>query len=71
MSHTLTPEARLANDIARQLAHLPEAEAERRIADHLTRFWDPRMRQNLKALVASGDDTMDPRVVAAAGLLSG
>ncbi len=63
------PEARLGNDIARQFGHLGADEAARRIAAHIDRFWDPRMRRALQALAAAGDDTLDPRLAAAALLL--
>jgi formate dehydrogenase subunit delta len=56
----------MGNDIARQLAHLDQEEAVARIVAHLDRFWDPRMRRTLQALVAAGDDTLDPRLAAAA-----
>jgi len=64
------PEARMGNDIARQFAHLPAAEAAEVIARHIERFWDPRMRRNLEALVAAHDDSLDPVVVDAAGRLA-
>ena len=48
------PEARMGNDIAR----------------HIGSFWDPRMRRTLEALVAEHDDTLDPLLVEAAGLLA-
>jgi formate dehydrogenase subunit delta len=64
------PEARMGNDIARQFTHLPAAEAAEVIARHIERFWDPRMRRELEALVAAGDDSLDPLVVDAAGLLA-
>jgi formate dehydrogenase subunit delta len=61
----LAPEARMGNDIARQFAHLAPDEAAAAIAAHIDRFWDPRMRSALRALVASGDETLDPLLVAA------
>jgi formate dehydrogenase subunit delta len=65
--HTgIAPEARMGNDIARQFAHLDADEAVGRIAAHVDRFWDPRMRRALQALAAAGDDTLDPRLAAAA-----
>ena len=65
--HTgLAPEARMGNDIARQFANLGEEEAVARIAAHIDRFWEPRMRHALEALAAAGDDTLDPRLAAAA-----
>jgi formate dehydrogenase subunit delta len=66
----ISPEARMGNDIARQFTHLPPAEAAERIAAHIERFWDPRMRVALEALVAEGDDSLDPVVVDAAGRLA-
>jgi formate dehydrogenase subunit delta len=71
VSGLIKPEARMGNDIARQFTHLPAAEAAEVIARHIERFWDPRMRRELEALVAAGDDSLDPLVVDAAGLLAG
>lgn len=62
----LAPEARMGNDIARQFAHLDEEEAVAGIVAHIERFWDPRMRRTLQALAAAGDDTLAPRLAAAA-----
>ena len=47
---------RMANDIARNQAHLPTADAAALIASHIRSFWDPRMRAELARLVAA-----DPR----------
>lgn len=69
MTGLVPPEARMGNDIARQFAHLSPDEAAATIAAHIDRFWDPRMRAALHALVASGDDTLDPLLVAAEALL--
>ena len=63
-------EARMGNDIARQFAHLPAAKAAESIARHIETFWDPRMRRDLEALVAAGDDSLDPRLVDAVGRLA-
>lgn len=60
----------MGNDIARQFAHLPASEAAEVIAGHIQRFWDPRMRRNLEALVAAHDDSLDPVLVDAAGRLA-
>lgn len=65
----IATEARLGNDIARHFAHLPEEKAVEGVARHLETFWDPRMRRNLAALVAAGDDTLDPLLELAAGRL--
>jgi formate dehydrogenase subunit delta len=63
-------EARMGNDIARQFGHLPAAAAAEAVAAHIERFWEPRMRRNLEALVAAHDDSLDPVVVDAAGRLA-
>jgi formate dehydrogenase subunit delta len=60
----------MGNDIARQFTHLPAPEAAEVVAQHIERFWDPRMRRNLEALVAAHDDSLDPVVVDAAGRLA-
>ena len=65
----IAPEARLGNDIARQFTHLPEEKAVEGVVRHLETFWDPRMRRKLRALVAAGDDSLDPLLVIAAGRL--
>ncbi len=64
------PEARMGNDIARQFAHLPQAEAAGIIARHIENFWTPAMRTRLEALVAEGDDDLDPLLVDAVGRLA-
>jgi formate dehydrogenase subunit delta len=65
----IAAEARLGNDIARHFAHLPEDKAAASVARHLETFWDARMRRNLRALVAAGDDALDPLLVLAASRL--
>ncbi len=62
----LPPEARMGNDIARQFAHLPEAEAVERLATHVRSFWTPQMRANLRSLAAAGSADLDPLLVRAA-----
>jgi formate dehydrogenase subunit delta len=39
------------------------------VADHVKRFWDPRMKRRLIELVAAETEPLDPVVVAAAALL--
>ena len=63
-------EARMGNDIARQFAHLPAADAARPSRGTSRRFWDPRMRRALEALAAAHDDSLDPLLVDAAGRLA-
>jgi len=60
----------MGNDIARQFAHLPTAQAVAAIARHIETFWDPRMRRTLEALAAAQDDSLDPLLVDAAGRLA-
>ena len=63
------PEARLGNDIVRHFAHLPEEQAVESVVRHMETFWDPRMRRDLRALVAAGDVALDPLLVLVAGRL--
>ncbi|MEI2764651.1 MAG: formate dehydrogenase subunit delta [Dermatophilaceae bacterium] len=56
---------RLANDIARQFAHLPAAEAAEHVATHLTKFWERRMLTDLVMRTRAGEDELDPLVVTA------
>ena len=60
----------MGNDIARQFAHLPQAEAAAAIARHIENFWTPAMRTRLESLVAEADDDLDPLLVDAAGRLA-
>ncbi|KUN22965.1 formate dehydrogenase [Streptomyces antibioticus] len=69
MSVTVPSEQRMANDIARNLRHLPEERAAEEIAGHIGRFWDPRMRARLEGYVDAGAAGLDPLVVAAVELL--
>ena len=46
--------AMMANQIARNLLVRGEAEAVEATAEHIRRFWDPRMRAGLAAYVAAG-----------------
>jgi formate dehydrogenase subunit delta len=70
VSGTTAAVARMGNDIARQFAHLPPGLAAEAIARHIETFWDPSLRRDLEALVAAGDDDLDPRLVDAAGRLA-
>lgn len=61
--------ARMANQIARAFAAEGRAEAARDTADHIRKFWDPRMRAELEALVIAGGSGLDPLALDAARLL--
>jgi formate dehydrogenase subunit delta len=54
----------MANQIARNVAVQGEARAVATTADHLARFWDPRMRAAIIAYVADGGE-LDPIATAA------
>ena len=55
----------MANDIARNQAHLSQADAATLVANHIRSFWDPRMRAELARLVAADPDSVSPVVVEA------
>jgi formate dehydrogenase subunit delta len=61
---------RMADDIARNLPHLPEAERAHVIAAHMRSFWDPRMRAQLTQLVRDDPSAYSPVVVAAVAALN-
>ena len=48
---------------------LPTEQAVAAVADHLNRYWDPRMKRRLNELVAAETEDLDPVAVAAAALL--
>ena len=71
MSHAvdggLPPEIRMGNDIARQFGHLEASHAAVQVGTHLEKFWDPRMKRNIRTLLAEGSghlDEADPLLVA-------
>jgi formate dehydrogenase subunit delta len=67
MSATLIPpHVRLANEIARQFAHRPPADAATAIANHIRAVWDPRMKKALLEAVDAGNDELSPIAVLAA-----
>jgi formate dehydrogenase subunit delta len=59
----------LTDDIARNLAHLPQEQAATAIATHLRSFWDPRMLAQLRAVVAADPTAVRPVVAAAVSVL--
>jgi formate dehydrogenase subunit delta len=67
--NTVPAEVRMGNQIALQFANLPAPQAAAAIARHIENFWDPRMRRDLEALVAAGDDSLEPLLVDAVGRL--
>ena len=61
ISHLIT----MANDIAANLSF--QDEAEERIADHINRFWAPRMRKLLIEYAADKGEGLSDSLVAALG----
>lgn len=68
MSSTIDTLRRMANDIARNLAAMGHDEAVLATADHIDKFWDPRMKQ---AIFADGGEGLSPIARAAIEHLSG
>jgi formate dehydrogenase subunit delta len=52
----------MANQIGRFFAHQPEAQGIASTADHLRKFWDPRMRKAILDYVDQGGDGLQPPV---------
>ncbi len=69
MSHNVPTEITLINKIAVHLAYLPTDEAVAEVANHVSRFWDPRMKRRLFELVDSETTDFEPVAVAATALL--
>lgn len=61
ISHLIT----MANDIAANLSF--QDKAEERIADHINRFWAPRMRKLLIEYAADKGEGLSDSLVAALG----
>ena len=63
-------EIKMINNIAAHFGYLRAEQAATAVADHIKRFWDPRMKQRLLLLVASDTTDLDPVAVTAAALLT-
>ena len=55
----------MANQIGKFFVSQGEAEAVPGIADHLKKFWDPRMRAQILAHLDAGGEGLDPQVLRA------
>ena len=55
----------MANQIATFFTSQPEHEAVDGVAEHINKFWDPRMRVQLFEITDQGTDGFKPLVVAA------
>jgi len=53
------------NQIATFFASQPEAEQVEGVADHINKFWDPRMRAQLFEITDQSTEGVKPMVVAA------
>jgi formate dehydrogenase subunit delta len=64
----MEPEVMLhkANSIASFFASYPRDEAVAGVQDHIEKFWEPRMRRQLIAHVATGGDGLNALVLEAA-----
>jgi formate dehydrogenase subunit delta len=61
----------MANQIALFFAGYPHDEAVAGVADHIKKFWEPRMRAQLLAYIAAGGAELHPLVVEGARGLAG
>ncbi|HTI74605.1 MAG TPA: formate dehydrogenase subunit delta [Mycobacterium sp.] len=69
MSLNAPAEIRMINSIAAHFGYLRAEQAAVAVADHIKRFWDPRMKQRLLLLAASDTRDFNPVAITAAGLL--
>jgi formate dehydrogenase subunit delta len=69
MSSHDAAEVRLINQIVIHFGYLSSDVAAAEVANHVRRFWDPRMKRRLFELVDSQADEFEPVAMAAAALL--
>ncbi|WP_422770103.1 formate dehydrogenase subunit delta [Plantactinospora sp. WMMC1484] len=62
----MSPQVRLANEIAVQFQHQAPERAAAAIAEHIRAFWDPRMRAELVHRAEAEPEALDPLALAAA-----
>jgi len=60
----------MTNQISKFFSHQPEEKAVANIADHLRRFWDPRMRKAILTHLADGGQGLDPLALKAVSALN-
>jgi formate dehydrogenase subunit delta len=56
----------MANQIAAFFQTMPHEEAADGVADHINKFWEPRMRRRLLAILDAGGEGLAPLVIEAA-----
>jgi formate dehydrogenase subunit delta len=59
----------MADQIATFFLSKPHDEAIEGFADHINKFWDPRMRGQLLAIIAEGGEGLKPLILEAAPLI--
>lgn len=72
MSTTHSPEQKLAsmaNQIADYFRSFPESESASGVADHIAKFWAPKMRASLIAFADGGKSGIDPLALKAVEIL--
>ena len=62
-------EIRLINKVVVHFGYLSTEQAVTEVADHVRKFWDPRMKRRLLELVDSETSDLEPVALAAAALL--
>lgn len=55
----------MTNQIAKFFHSQPEAEANAGVAEHINKFWEPRMRAQLFEMTDRSTEGFDPLVIAA------
>lgn len=60
MSEQLTHSITMLNQIASNFAWTDEADAVRRVVDHITRFWSPAMRGRIKDYARNDGSALSP-----------
>lgn len=59
----------MANQIGGFFSHEEAGKAVERTADHLRKYWDPRMRAAIVAHLQAGGAGLEPTAMSAVGLL--
>jgi len=59
----------MANQIGKFFAAQPHMDGVVGVAEHIQKFWDPRMRRQIVAHLAAGGAGLDPMVLAAVKVL--
>nr|WP_281366584.1 formate dehydrogenase subunit delta [Nocardioides thalensis] len=61
----------MINNIAVQFGHLAPERASEEVANHVRKFWDPRMKARLLELATTEAELLQPAAYAAVGLVNG